>query len=135
MIWWLVFEKKSFQFWREIWIQVVVILLQLYICMQYIFYMLSLKISKIIMIFICFIIEACVFVKSFLTSIDDDVYTLKFCPPLFFQGFWTVSFGFCKYFKKQRCFFIIIFTKCKLLFRDWAENCSETYSAFVTWKR
>ena len=49
--------------------------------MQYIFYMLSLKISKIIMIFICFIIEACVFVKSFLTSIDDDVYTLNFCPP------------------------------------------------------
>ena len=30
MIWWLVFEKKPFQFWREIWIQVVVILLQLY---------------------------------------------------------------------------------------------------------
>ena len=31
MIWWLVFEKKPFQFWRKIWIQVVVILLQLYI--------------------------------------------------------------------------------------------------------
>ena len=31
MIWWLAFEKKPFQFWREIWIQVVVILLQLYI--------------------------------------------------------------------------------------------------------
>ena len=30
MIWWLAFEKKTFQFWREIWIQVVVILLQLY---------------------------------------------------------------------------------------------------------
>ena len=30
MIWWLAFEKKSFQFWREIWIQVVIILLQLY---------------------------------------------------------------------------------------------------------
>ena len=30
MIWWLEFEKKPFQFWREIWIQVVVILLQLY---------------------------------------------------------------------------------------------------------
>ena len=30
MIWWLVFEKKPLQFWREIWIQVVVILLQLY---------------------------------------------------------------------------------------------------------
>jgi hypothetical protein len=30
MIWWLAFEKKPFQFWREIWIQVVVILLQLY---------------------------------------------------------------------------------------------------------
>ena len=65
--------------------------------MQYIFYMLSLKISRIIMIFICFIIEACVFVKSFLTSIDDDVYTLKFCPSLFFQGFLTVSFGFCSF--------------------------------------
>ena len=32
MIWWLAFEKKPFQFWREIWIQVVVILLQLYFC-------------------------------------------------------------------------------------------------------
>ena len=31
MIWWLVFEKKPFQFWWEIWIQVVVILLQLYL--------------------------------------------------------------------------------------------------------
>ena len=31
MIWWLAFEKKPFQFWREIWIQVVAILLQLYI--------------------------------------------------------------------------------------------------------
>ena len=31
MIWWLAFEKKPFQFWQEIWIQVVVILLQLYI--------------------------------------------------------------------------------------------------------
>ena len=31
MIWWLIFEKKPFQFWREIWIQVVVILLQLYL--------------------------------------------------------------------------------------------------------
>ena len=30
MIWWLAFEKKPFQFWREIWIQVIVILLQLY---------------------------------------------------------------------------------------------------------
>ena len=30
MIWWLAFEKKPFQFWQEIWIQVVVILLQLY---------------------------------------------------------------------------------------------------------
>ena len=30
MIWWLAFEKKPFQFWREIWIQVVVILLHLY---------------------------------------------------------------------------------------------------------
>ena len=30
MIWWLAFEKKPFQFWREIWIQVVIILLQLY---------------------------------------------------------------------------------------------------------
>ena len=30
MIWWLALEKKTFQFWREIWIQVVVILLQLY---------------------------------------------------------------------------------------------------------
>ena len=29
-IWWLIFEKKPFQFWREIWIWVVVILLQLY---------------------------------------------------------------------------------------------------------
>ena len=28
---WLAFEKKPFQFWREIWIQVVVILLQLYL--------------------------------------------------------------------------------------------------------
>ena len=27
MIWWLIFEKMPFQFWREIWIQVVVILL------------------------------------------------------------------------------------------------------------
>ena len=31
MIWRLAFEKKPFQFWREIWIQVVVILLQLYL--------------------------------------------------------------------------------------------------------
>ena len=31
MIWWLAFEKKSFQFWWEIWIQVIVILLQLYL--------------------------------------------------------------------------------------------------------
>ena len=31
MIWWLAFEKKPFQFWREIWIQVVVILSQLYL--------------------------------------------------------------------------------------------------------
>ena len=31
MNWWLAFErKKTFQFWRELWIQVVVILLQLY---------------------------------------------------------------------------------------------------------
>ena len=30
MIWWLALEKKPFQFWREIWIQVVVMLLQLY---------------------------------------------------------------------------------------------------------
>ena len=30
MIWWLAFDKKPFQFWREIWIQVVVILLQLW---------------------------------------------------------------------------------------------------------
>ena len=29
MVWWLAFEKKQFQFWREIWIQVVVILLKL----------------------------------------------------------------------------------------------------------
>ena len=31
MIQWLAFEKKLFQFWRQIWIQVVVILLQLYL--------------------------------------------------------------------------------------------------------
>ena len=31
MIWWLAFDKKPFQFWRQIWIEVVVILLQLYI--------------------------------------------------------------------------------------------------------
>ena len=40
MIWWLAFEKKPFQFGREIWLQVVVILLQLYIifnCICYIF--------------------------------------------------------------------------------------------------
>ena len=30
MIWWLAFEKKPFKFWREIQIQVVVTLLQLY---------------------------------------------------------------------------------------------------------
>ena len=30
MIWWLIFEKMPFLFWREIWIQVIVILLQLY---------------------------------------------------------------------------------------------------------
>ena len=30
MIWWLAFEKKPSQFWQEIWIKVVVILLQLY---------------------------------------------------------------------------------------------------------
>ena len=29
-LWLLMFEKKSFQFWREIWIQVLIILLQLY---------------------------------------------------------------------------------------------------------
>ena len=29
-MWWLAFEKKPFQFWRKIWIQVVVILSQLY---------------------------------------------------------------------------------------------------------
>ena len=34
MIWWLGFEKKPFEFWREIWIQVVVILLQLYIALS-----------------------------------------------------------------------------------------------------
>ena len=28
IMWWLIFEKKSFQFWREIWIQVLVMLLQ-----------------------------------------------------------------------------------------------------------
>ena len=28
--WWLIFEKRPFQFWQKIWIQVVVILLQLY---------------------------------------------------------------------------------------------------------
>ena len=32
MIWLLAFEKKPFWFWQEIWIQVVVILLQLYRC-------------------------------------------------------------------------------------------------------
>ena len=31
MIWWIAFEKKQFKFWWEIWIQVVVILLQLYV--------------------------------------------------------------------------------------------------------
>ena len=36
MIWWLVFEKKPFQFWRYIWIQVVIILLQLYFNFRYI---------------------------------------------------------------------------------------------------
>ena len=30
MIWWLVFEKKPFKFWREIWIHSVAIFLQLY---------------------------------------------------------------------------------------------------------
>ena len=30
VIWLLIFEKNPFQFWREIWIWVVVILLQLY---------------------------------------------------------------------------------------------------------
>ena len=30
MMWWLILEKKPFQPWREIWIQVVVIVLQLY---------------------------------------------------------------------------------------------------------
>ena len=35
MIWWLAFEKKPFQLWREIWIQVVDILLQLYIRSTY----------------------------------------------------------------------------------------------------
>ena len=34
MVWWLAFENKPFQFWREIWIQVVVILLQLYIQLE-----------------------------------------------------------------------------------------------------
>ena len=29
IIWWLIFQKKSFQFWREIWIWGVVVLLQL----------------------------------------------------------------------------------------------------------
>ena len=29
MIWWLAFEKEPFQFWLEMWIQVVLILLQL----------------------------------------------------------------------------------------------------------
>ena len=40
MIWWLALEIKPFQFWREIWIQVVVILLQLnsfFIWLQLIF--------------------------------------------------------------------------------------------------
>ena len=36
MIWWLPFEKKSFQFWREIWIQVIVIL-SYYSCAHSIF--------------------------------------------------------------------------------------------------
>ena len=31
MIWWLAFEKKPFHFWQKIWIQVTVILLQLYL--------------------------------------------------------------------------------------------------------
>ena len=31
IIWWLIFEKRPFQFWREIWIWVVVILSKLYI--------------------------------------------------------------------------------------------------------
>ena len=35
MIWWLAFEKKPFQFWRKIGIQVLVILLQLYIAIKY----------------------------------------------------------------------------------------------------
>ena len=30
IIWWLIFEKKSDQFWREVWIHVLVISLQLY---------------------------------------------------------------------------------------------------------
>ena len=35
MIWWLAFEKKTFQFWQEIWIQVLVIHLQLYYVHSY----------------------------------------------------------------------------------------------------
>ena len=35
MIWWLAFEKNPFQFWREIWNQVVVILLQLYLYIEF----------------------------------------------------------------------------------------------------
>ena len=34
MIWWPAFEKKPFHFWPEIWIQVVVILLQLYMHLE-----------------------------------------------------------------------------------------------------
>ena len=35
IIWWLIFEKKPFQFWRKIWIQVLVILLQLYLLLKF----------------------------------------------------------------------------------------------------
>ena len=33
ILWWLIFEKKQFLFWREIWIQVLLILLHLYIAL------------------------------------------------------------------------------------------------------
>ena len=45
MIWWLAFEKKLFQFGREIWIQVVVILLQQYKGFFYLIFALINKIS------------------------------------------------------------------------------------------
>ena len=58
MIWWLRFEKMPFQFWREIWIWVVVILLQLYV---------------VVILWICSALTSVMFVSAWVKSRDSWV--------------------------------------------------------------